>query len=458
MGKTAKIATTAIIALVVNGCRSQMVVKTTSDSSEAPRGTFASAPANQTRTPVSAISPVAASPTDQASAPPPEPTNLVLARDSSSAVTASWTSGEGTTDGFVVAFANLNADAAPADCTGGTDVGQATSFQATGLKAQSQYAFRVCARAGDAISAGVTGTVTTKYAYVLVATGSNDIANDAKVFRIPAGAPVGNIASDVWTVGSTADDRPVRGLLAIPGGFLLSVAHGSTSVDSAPLYKTSALGATRQSSDYLARTGWSDPGYYQDISRTTDGYLMLTSTSGHVEFFDHDGAHVYDLALNTDGFRTVELGDGRIASVSWAGVITTASRTGPGVTGWSTPTVLTTLAGNQAFGLDYCAAKDKIYVASNGGAGRTVSACDASSGVCQEIVSDYGPATFAFAIRIDPNADDCAFYLGITSTSAKTDILHYDGDGGGRVVFADNLRSDDVYNHPYAIDFEIEAP
>jgi len=379
-------------------------------------------------------------------------------RDSSSAVTASWKSGGGSTGGFVVAFANLNAGAAPADCTDGTDVGPVTSFQATGLKAGSQYAFRVCARAGDVFSAGVTGTVTTKYAYVLVATGSNGSAKDAKVFRIPAGAPAGNIASDVWTVGSTTDSRSVRGLLATPGGFLLSVAHVSTSVDSAPLYTISALGAIRQSNDYLARSGWSDPGYYQDLSRTADGYLMLTSTSGHVEFFDREGAHVYDLALSTDGFRTVELGDGRIASVNWAGVITTASRTGPGVTAWSTPTVLTSLAGNQAFGIDYCAAKNKIYVASNGGAGRTVSACDANSGLCQEVVSDYGPATFAFAIRIDPNSDDCAFYLGITSSSAKTDILHYDGDGSGRVVFADNLRSDDTYNHPYAIDFEIEAP
>ena len=65
-------------------------------------------------------------------------------------------------------FLSYAENSAPADCASGTVVGTAevtsgTSFQVTGLKADTAYGFRVCYKDADngLISSGVTSTTST---------------------------------------------------------------------------------------------------------------------------------------------------------------------------------------------------------------------------------------------------------------------------------------------------------
>ncbi len=76
----------------------------------------------------------------------PDPTGLVVSDTTPSSITISWSSGEGTTVGFVVAY--LEGTTYPDEkCTSGTqvDVGASTSYVLNDLPADTTFSFRVCA-------------------------------------------------------------------------------------------------------------------------------------------------------------------------------------------------------------------------------------------------------------------------------------------------------------------------
>lgn len=89
--------------------------------------------------------------------PVPQPIALSAYSDSGSSITVNWTSGEGVTTGFKIAYAVTTA---PASCSLGTviDVGNVTSFQVTGLTAATLYGFRVCTY--DALGSMSLGQIT----------------------------------------------------------------------------------------------------------------------------------------------------------------------------------------------------------------------------------------------------------------------------------------------------------
>ena len=79
-------------------------------------------------------------------APAPDPSGLDVSNVTSDSITISWTSGGGTTDGFIVAY--LEGDTFPAaQCLTGTqvNVGMNTSFVLDNLAADTTVSFRVCA-------------------------------------------------------------------------------------------------------------------------------------------------------------------------------------------------------------------------------------------------------------------------------------------------------------------------
>lgn len=61
-----------------------------------------------------------------------------------------------------------------------------------------------------------------------------------------------------------------------------------------------------------------------------------------------------------------------------------------------------------------------------------------------------------YALRIDENKTDCSFYLDVVDAANTNNIIHYDGTGGSREVFATGIRAGDVYVRVYGLDFEIE--
>ncbi len=76
----------------------------------------------------------------------PNPTGLVVSNVTPDSITIDWTSGGGTTDGFIVAY--LEGDTLPAEqCLTGTqvNVGTDTSFVLNNLAAGTTVSFRVCA-------------------------------------------------------------------------------------------------------------------------------------------------------------------------------------------------------------------------------------------------------------------------------------------------------------------------
>ncbi|GEM_PF-2449086 len=96
--------------------------------------------------------------------PPPNPSGLTATPNSDTQITLSWTSGGGSTSGFIIAYqAGANN---PADCTIGTVIPASsiigTSHAITGLTASTAYRFRVCAiNSSNSVSSGITVAGTT---------------------------------------------------------------------------------------------------------------------------------------------------------------------------------------------------------------------------------------------------------------------------------------------------------
>ena len=99
-------------------------------------------------------------------APPPNPVSQGSSAVSSARINVSWTSGGGTTADYRISY--QTGASAPANCASGTQIGagsiSGTSHQVTGLLAETQYSFRVCAINANGtpdVSSGVTTTATT---------------------------------------------------------------------------------------------------------------------------------------------------------------------------------------------------------------------------------------------------------------------------------------------------------
>lgn len=112
---------------------------------------------------------------------PNQPTGLVVFAPGDTQVDLSWSSGGGTTSGYIIAY--QSGATAPANCSSGTQIASAsitgTSHSVTGLTANTQYSFRVCSVNGNPtpdISAGITGSATTK----IIASGLRAIFTSAK--------------------------------------------------------------------------------------------------------------------------------------------------------------------------------------------------------------------------------------------------------------------------------------
>ena len=97
-------------------------------------------------------------------APAPNPSGLVVSNVTSDSITISWTSGGGTTAGFIVAY--LEGTTYPAaQCLTGTqvNVGMNTSFVLDNLAADTTVSFRVCAyNSKNQRSTGITVQATTE--------------------------------------------------------------------------------------------------------------------------------------------------------------------------------------------------------------------------------------------------------------------------------------------------------
>jgi alpha-tubulin suppressor-like RCC1 family protein len=102
--------------------------------------------------------------TTQGFVPPPNPLSPSATANSANQITLGWTSGGGTTDTFLIAYAV--GSTAPGNCSGAQLTGVTGSSQTvTGLTHETQYSFRVCAVNANAIpevSSGVTATATTQ--------------------------------------------------------------------------------------------------------------------------------------------------------------------------------------------------------------------------------------------------------------------------------------------------------
>lgn len=97
--------------------------------------------------------------------PPGEPSSVVAAAATTATLSASWTSGTGTTVGHKLSW--VAGATPPADCSSGTVVsaptlGAATTYSLTGLAADTQYSIRVCSVNVDGVvSSGTTSTLRT---------------------------------------------------------------------------------------------------------------------------------------------------------------------------------------------------------------------------------------------------------------------------------------------------------
>lgn len=94
-------------------------------------------------------------------APPPNPTSLKATANKNKSIGLSWKSGGKPTSGYIVMYAE--GLVAPSTCTQSGAKTTKTSWSTPALKANTAYAFRVCATSPDGVSAGVTiGRTTVK--------------------------------------------------------------------------------------------------------------------------------------------------------------------------------------------------------------------------------------------------------------------------------------------------------
>ena len=95
-------------------------------------------------------------------APPPNPISFTATSGSDTSIDLAWTKSGGTASGTRIAY--QSGGTAPPSCTLGTqiDASTASSYTITGLTANTQYGFRICAyNTATAYSSGQTASITT---------------------------------------------------------------------------------------------------------------------------------------------------------------------------------------------------------------------------------------------------------------------------------------------------------
>jgi len=118
---------------------------------------------------------------------PPAPTGLSISSVTTTGFTLNWASAGGSTMTFGVAYAQ--GTTAPS-CTGATNVGSVTSYQVTGLAANTAYAVSVCAlNYNNVASSPLSGTQSTPVYYLAINFG---------------GPAVGSFVADTDETGGTA--------------------------------------------------------------------------------------------------------------------------------------------------------------------------------------------------------------------------------------------------------------
>jgi hypothetical protein len=228
-------------------------------------------------------------------------------------------------------------------------------------------------------------------------------------------SPSGSLLSSL-VVDSPADD--LRGLLALPGGFL-SV---GTAALGDPVSRSFANSGSELTVGELEVGNWTQGP--QAITKLSSGEILVPQYySSVVNIYAADGSYISSFGTGavSHPFQAVELNDGRIVVSSWDGKLVAFSRSGTNFT------LIGDLATGFAnpFGLDYCPSTDRLIMSDY--SERKVYSCT-TSGACS-ILADHALAE-PRAIRRDVNVGDCSFYLGyLDSASGLDKIAHFNTDG-----------------------------
>ncbi len=177
----------------------------------------------------------------------PEVLALDIITDDNTA-TLTWTSGGGSTSGFVIAY---QASTPPADCTSGTaiDVLNVSTYQVTGLNVGTTYGFRLCSYTGaQPTSVGITRLATTTGA---VAGWYQEAF--IKPFNSEAGDYFGrsvSISGDRLAVGADGEDNSAQTIL-VSSNPQASDGSDNSSRDSGAVYIFNRTGVNWEPQAYI---------------------------------------------------------------------------------------------------------------------------------------------------------------------------------------------------------------
>lgn len=193
-------------------------------------------------------------------------------------VQLSWTSGGGTTTGFVVVWAA--GATAPSDCTA------TTSERATGISASpytvsslvegTQYSFRVCATDGSSLSSGVTVTSTTtstsRYIFTTNATYKGNAIPSCDTLASAAGLPNAANYNTFLNGGANYTTSYVSGRMKLPIKNRRPAGSGGPQVAIQTSFRTTLLASLgySQTDASVAGNAWT--------GTATDGYGGTAST------------------------------------------------------------------------------------------------------------------------------------------------------------------------------------
>lgn len=268
-------------------------------------------------------------------------------------VQLSWTSGGGSTTGFVVVWAT--GATAPATCNAGISERVATGITAspytvTGLVEGTQYSFRVCATDGTSISSGVTVTSTTtstsRYIFVTTGTYKGNAIPSCATLASAAGLP--NAANYTTYLGYNANNPTLNA-----GGAKLPLKNRRPSGSGGPQIAIDTRFATNllASISYTqadvsvtgnAWTGVSSGGYTSsnNCSNWTTGgggtwgqYGTPTSTS-QAAWYDTG----YLACTNSHRVICFDATNGTVPPPQVSGLTFTATSATTGILNWTNPT------------------------------------------------------------------------------------------------------------------------
>jgi len=192
---------------------------------------------------------------------PPVPTGLTIAGSGTTGLNLSWTSGGGSTTAFEVAYAQ---GSTPPSCSGATNVGNVTSYQLTGLTANTSYSVSVCALnySNVASATALTGTQATLKYYLGLNSGTSTIGN----FVIDSSyASAGTTSSTSSTISTSTASNPA------PAAVYQDYRYGNFNYTITGLTK----GATYNVRLHFAEVYWTSSGK-RTFNVTLNGTTVLT--------------------------------------------------------------------------------------------------------------------------------------------------------------------------------------